>query len=365
VSGDVLGQRALNRALLERQMLLRRGDLPALDVIERLVGLQAQAPYAPYVGLWTRLDSFQPEQLARLIETREAVRLVLMRSTIHLVTARDCLQLRPLLQVVQDRALNGNFRRQLDRVDLEELATAGRALVEEKPLTFTEIGRLLGERWPDRDEQALAMAVRARLALVQVPPRGIWGAGGLARHTTAESWLGRPLDAEPSVDRMVLRYLAAFGPATVKDVQTWSGLTRLREVTDRLQPQLRVFRDESGNQLYDLPDAPRPDPETPAPVRFLPEYDNLLLSHADRARVIADGYNERIFTRGGVLVDGFAGGAWKIARKGGTATLQIEPFVRLSARDWTAVYEEGNRLLEFAAADQGTRDVAIGLSPGG
>src|SRR5918997_344682 len=333
-SDNVLGRRTLNRATLERQMLLRRQKLPAAEAIEHLVGIQAQAPNPPYVGLWTRVEGFHPDELARLILGRRAVRIALMRNTVHLVTARDCLTLRPLVHPVFGRDLyaNRSHRAGIEGVDIEALVAAGRALLEERPRTAKELGMLLQERWPDRDPASLARAIRHLVPLVQVPPRGIWGKNGQAAHTTAEAWLGRPLDPDPSLDEMVVRYLGAFGPATVKDVQTWSGLTRLREVTDRLRSRLRTFRDEQGNELFDLPDAPRPDPDTPSPPRFLPEFDNLILSHADRTRIIADDYRKTIASKNGmvpstVLVDGFVRGTWKTERtRHGNAALVIEPF---------------------------------------
>ncbi len=353
--GETLGRRALNRALLARQMLLRRHDLSAADAIEHLVGMQAQAPKSPYFGLWTRLHGFQPDHLASLIHERLAVRIALIRSTIHLVTARDCLTLRPLVQPVLDRSLQGSYGRHLHGLDLQEVAAAGRALLEQEPLTASELGRRLAERWPDRDPAALASAVRALVPLVQVPPRGIWGAGGPAAHTTAEAWLGRPLEADPSPEELVMRYLAAFGPATIADMQTWSGLPGLREVTDRLRGHLRTFRSEQGRELFDLPDAPRPEPHTPAPPRFLPAYDNALLSHAERTRIIADDARRRIaasrLESGTVLLDGFVRATWKLTGHPRSPTLSVEATAPLSSQDEHDVAAEGVRLLAFAGAD--------------
>jgi hypothetical protein len=343
-------------------MLLRRWRMPMLDAIERLVGLQAQTPHSWYHGLWTRLEGFQPERLAELLTNRQVARIALMRSTIHLVTARDCLWLRPLTQPAIERSAKGSFGRHWIGLDTEALVAAGRALVEEKPRTFSELGKLLAERWPDRPPAALAQAVRAWAPLVQAPPRGVWGMSGPAAHTTAEAWLGRPLATNPSLEEMILRYLGAFGPATVKDMQTWSGLTRLSEITERLRPRLATFRDEHGRELFDLPDAPRPDPDVPAPPRFLYDYDNLLLSHADRTRFITKEYHKQGFTMDGpmpsiALVDGFTNGTWKIVRSRNTATLTIKPFTRLSKKDTDALTEEGARLLAFAAADADAHDI--------
>lgn len=364
MTGDVLDVRALNRATLARQLLLDRASLSAGEAVEHLVGMQAQAPLAPYHGLWSRLSVFRPEELSALMLDRQVVRIVCMRGTIHLVTADDCLALRPLTQPILDRDLyaNAQYGPAVRGVDLEALVATGRALLEEKPRTPKELGALLAGRWPDRDPVSLAYAIRSQVPLVQVPPRGVWGRSGQPTHTTAESWLRRPLDPNASPERMVLRYLGAFGPASVQDAQTWSGLTRLREVFDRLRPRLRTFRDEGGRELFDLPDAPRPGPATPAPPRFLPEYDNTLVSHADRTRLIRDDHRKRMATRNGVvpgtfLIDGFVRGAWKIKRERGTAALYLEPFEPLGEDESTALAEEGGRLLAFAAPDAESRDV--------
>jgi hypothetical protein len=319
--------------------------------------MQAQSPHAPYVGLWSRLEDFDPDELSRLLLERRAVRVVLMRSTLHLVTARDCLELRPLVQVVSERGVSGNYGRLLEGMDLDALAEAGREELEARSLTSRELEPLLAERWPDRDAHALAMAVRALVPLVQVPPRGIWEQGGRPVVTSAEAWLGLPLAAEPSLDRMFLRYLAAFGPASVRDVQTWSGLTRLREVADRLRPELESFRDENDVELLDVPDGTLPDRDTPAPPRYLPEYDNALLSHADRTRIARPDYGRRVFTKGALLVDGFLTGRWGLERSRGRARLEVELFRRLAKDDRAAATQEGERLLGFVAGDAESRDV--------
>jgi hypothetical protein len=362
----ILSQRALNRALLARQHLLARRTASAADEIEHLVGMQAQVPNSPYVGLWTRLDGFVPDQLADLITQRRAVRLGIMRNTIHLVTARDCVALRPLFSPVLGRGLRASpFGRNLVGMEMQPLIRYATKLMKEKPRTLAELGALLHERWPDRDPTSLAYSIRHLVPLVQVPPRGVWGKSAQATWTSAELWLGSPLARKPSIDALVLRYLAAFGPASVADISAWSGLTALQSVVERLRPQLRTFQDERGRELFDVPDGPLPDPRTPAPPRFLPEYDNLLIGHHDRTRVIDHAYRYVIFI-GTLLIDGFVQGTWMIKRQADVATLTIEPLRRLTATDRRAVAEEGERLLAFAAAEAGKRALritAIATSP--
>ena len=356
---DRMSRDALNRALLERQFLLRRRKLSVGDAVQRLVGLQAQTPRSPYLSLWTRLAPFSPEGLAALLRGRRAVRLSLMRSTIHLVTARDCLALRPVLQSVMDRQLrHSSFGRNIAGVDVDALVDTGRRLLEEEPRTLADLGVALRKRWPNRDGTSLAYAIRNLVPLVQIPPRGLWDTGGAAVHTTAEGWLGRPLDSNAAPDDMVLRYLAAFGPATTRDVQNWSGLTRLQEVIDRLRPRLRTFRDDDDRELFDLPRAPRPDAGTPAPPRFLPDFDNVVLGHADRSRIFPDdGSRAAGIGRPTVLVRGYVRATWEAAVRDGSATLTVAAFERLTRQDRSAVIDEGIRLLGFLSPDARDREV--------
>jgi hypothetical protein len=347
---EVLGTRALNRALLARQLLLRRAQLPALDAIRHLVGLQAQVPHSPYTGLWSRLDGFRADELARLVEERRAVRATALRATIHLVTADDCLRLAPLVRPLVDAeiARHPEHAPRLRGVDLRPVLGFARRLLAE-PRTGPELRAALAERFPRHDAAALAFACR-KLALVQAPPRGLWGRGARVRLVTAESWLGQPSAQAGSLDDLVLRHLGAFGPASVADAATWSRLTGLRDVFERLRPRLVTFRDERGRELFDLPDAPRPDPGTPAPVRFLPEYDNVLLSHADRSRVVArDPETLKSAWRvgwGGVLHDGFLQAIWR-ADSGGVLVRHTP----LSSRALGSVAAEGRRLARFLELD--------------
>jgi hypothetical protein len=338
-----LNNRALNRALLERQMLLRRHDLGIPEAVERLVGMQAQVPLAPYTGLWSRLENFDPAELSRLTESGALVRGTLMRRTLHLVTARDYAALRPVLQEMVERGFaQSPFAPRLDGVDMDELLAAGRALVEQEPRTTADLKRALAQRWPDADPESLAYAIRFHLPLVQLPPRGLWPTrtgAGTVRVTTLQRPLGQSTDPGPAI----LRYLAAFGPATVADIAAWSGLTKVREAVERL-PLRRL-----GDALLDVEDGPLPDPETPAPPRFLPPYDNVLVAYKDRARIIPDEYRTRVVNDLGtpmLLVDGFVRGTWGIA----DGRLHVEPFTPLTGVEQAAVDEEGERLLVFTLA---------------
>jgi Winged helix DNA-binding domain len=357
----VLERRALNRALLERQMLLRRRRVEALDAVERLVGMQAQVPRDPYVALWSRLDRFRPERLAEPIADRRAVRMTLLRGTLHLATAKDALSLRPLMQPVVERTLYGSspLRTAVGSVDIDELLALFDERFAERPRTRAQLVDAIAERWPERDASSLGYAMYL-LPTVQVTPRGTWGQTGASAFTTVERWLGRPIETGAEPDEMILRYLSAFGPSAVADAQSWSGLTGLKTVFERLRPRLRTYRDERGRELFDAPGAPLPDPDTPAPARFLPEYDNVLLGHDDRSRIVSPGVTPWTEVGwGSVLVDGFGSARWKMERDRESATLLVEPFGKLSRAARAEVAEEAANLLSFLAPDAGSRDIRL------
>lgn len=351
----MLTERALNRALLARQMLLARAPIGLAAAVERLAGLQTQAPNPPYIGLWSRVEGFERGALERALAQRRLVRLALMRSTLHLVTARDALAWRPLLAVVGTRGLQASRGKLLQGLDLGQVAARAAALLAEQPLNSSQLGQALAVHWPDRTPDALAQVARAHLPLAQLPPAGCWNEFRSAPLGVLTDWLRRPLDDAPALDALVWRYLAAFGPAGPKDAQVWCGLGGLVPVFEQLRPRLKVFRDEAGRELFDLPRAPRPATDTPAPIRFLPEWDNLLLSHAERGRVMAAAHKARVFSVNGiiratVLLDGFVHATWAVESTATTARLRVTPlgdgFARAQQR---ALADEGRRLLAFIA----------------
>ncbi len=332
-TGPVLTRRQLNRATLDRQLLLRREQMPVVDAVEHLLGLQAQVPLVPYTTLWTRLAGFTPDQLADPLRDRLLVRASLMRSTVHLVTAADALGLRPHMHVVMARTFDSTSwakRLREQDADLEMVLAAGRELLDERPRSRAELTPVLAGRFPDLDAESMSMAVTFLLPTVQATPRGLWAERGMPRWTTMSGWLGGREPQPMELRRMVLRYLRAFGPASVKDIQAWCSLTRLREVTDGLGEQLRRYRTEEGGELLDLAEATLPDPDTPAPVRLLAEYDNATLGYSDRRRIIADGDHEWLSggpggAVGSVLVDGSVRATWALRRSGPDARLELHP----------------------------------------
>ena len=320
-----LTPRALNRATLARQLLLERKKTKPVAVIERLVGMQAQQARPPFIGLWSRIEGFKREDLLRA----DVVRATMMRGTLHLMSHADYIEFRaamqPMLSALGARAKG---------IDLDRILTNARTFFK-KPRTFDEFRKSIG----GGDERAIAYAVRMNLPLIQTRTDERWGYSSSAVFQLFDT----PINAKADLEALVLRYLAGFGPASVNDMQIWSGLRGLREIFEGLRPKLMVFGD-----LFDLPKAERPDEDTEAPVRFLPEYDNLLLGHSDRSRIVAAEYRKRLVTRNltipaTFLVDGFVAGTWKIER----GKMKLEPFGRLSREVRVALDEEGERLVEF------------------
>jgi hypothetical protein len=346
---DAITARTLNRTTLQRQLLLARRPLDAMSAVHHLVGLQAQVPANPYTGLWSRVDAFEASDLETLLVERRVVRIASIRGTIHLLTADDCLELWPLFRAVFDRELaaHRDVGPALAGVDLAPVLAWARMLLSEEPLTLPAFRAELSKRFPAHDAAALAYACRNHLALVQVPPRGLMGRSHQVTVTTAEAWLERPLADTPSVEALILRYLRAFGPATAADIATWSRLTGIATIIAGLGARLRQWKDRAGRTLWDVADGELADPDLAAPVRFLPEYDNALLAHADRAR-FGDSqsagalYPVGQLGRGHVLVDGYVRGSWRIA-DGRLEVLHLP----LSRVDLAAIAAEATRLATF------------------
>ena len=358
--GAVLDRRTLNRTLLARQFLLERVDLRPLDLVGRLVGMQSQVPLDPYVGLWSRLGEFDPNAFGETLLERRAVRMTLLRVTLHLVTSEDALRLRPLLQPMLERAFASSaFARELDGLDLAPVLARATEMLQQRALTTAQLGLELGEEWPGYDANALAYAVRHLVPLVQITPRGVWGRSLQATMTTLAAWLDDPPAPRATPEELVAAYLRGFGPATAADIRAWSWLGDVRAILDRLDPRLRTYRDERGRILYDVEDGVFADPATPAPARFLPQYDNVFLSHADRSRIMdAVTWDHTFMHRGVFLADGFIAGAWKLTRTKREATLAVDVRARVRPAQRREVIGEAEALLAFLAPDAAVRRLA-------
>jgi DNA glycosylase AlkZ-like len=343
----------LNRALLARQMLLERENESIPAAVERLIGLQAQVAKPPYIGLWTRLHNFQRDDLARLIEDHTIIKTTFMRATLHLSTAADYAYFRATLQPALTAGWSAIVKNRKADFDQAALLAMARDYIAETPRTFAEISAMLTERMPDQDVGAMRYLVRTHLPLVQVPITTGWSYPGTPAFTLAESWIEHPLETDDHFRELVFRYLVAFGPAGVTDMQTWSGLQKLKAAFDKFKPDLVIYRDENRRELFDLPDTPIPDADSPVPVRFLPEFDNILLSHSNRTRIVADEHRSKVYLPGlrvtaTFLLDGFVAGVWKSETKKGVGSLTIEPFARLSIAHQTALADEAEKLVRFA-----------------
>lgn len=331
MSERVLTQRELNRATLARQLLLERKRLSPTAVIERLVGLQAQWPPAPYVGVWTRTTSFRPEALERELAKGRIVKATVMRQTLHLVTRADYALIRAAMSDM-------NFP--WESAAAKKLAGRIRALAAAGPVTTAEALAQLGV-----DARTWRYA-RSAAHLVHHHETALWRARPQGRFVAVDVPEALvPLEARAE---MLRRYLAAFGPATRQDMVAWSmmNMPKIRASLELLE--LRRFRDESGRELLDVPRGPLPDPRAPAPARFLPKWDNLLLGFRDRTRVMPEAYRKRIIGMNGdvaptFLVDGTVAGIWRAD----DGRVTVEPFAPLSRAQQREVRDEAERLEAF------------------
>ena len=337
-----LTRRELNRALLARQLLLERGRTPLPRALERVGGLQAQYAPSMYVGLWSRLEGFERGALTAALERRSVIQATLMRSTIHLVSKADYW---PLALATRDARRESWLRSGLEPVTPRAMAAAARRLRSglDGPIGRKELEALVGK--------PLVNGINAWVDLVRVPPSGTWERRRADLYAAAEDWVGAPPEIEDAGEHLVRRYLAGFGPAARKDVASFTGLppARLRPVLERLK--LRRFRSEDGEELLDVPRAPLPDPDTPAPPRFLPTWDATLLVHARRTGILPEEHRPRIFSTRNphssptFLIDGRVAGAWRHER----GAIRLDPFGRLDAADRRELKREADRLAEFHA----------------
>ena len=327
--------RDLNRALLARQFLLQREPVPVERVIEHLGGLQAQQSRPLFTGLWSRIEGFEADQLRSLLSSRQVVRATTLRGTLHIHTRADYHAWRPLLQPMLTAGAQSILKARLHTFDHAKILDYARECFDRGPRSFNTLREELVAQFPDGDERAMGYFVRMHLPLASVPDDD-----NVFEHVTT---------VEPDTGYMnglITRYLGAFGPATIADFQAWSGVKGAKSSFEAMD--LLTFEDDKRRILHDLPDAPRPSPDTPVPVRLIAEFDNLVLGHADRRRIVTDEYRARIVTKnllvsGTFLVDGFVAGTWKWDGK----KVKLEPFEPLSTRVMKAVEAEAGRLQAF------------------
>jgi hypothetical protein len=348
---NTVSQRQLNRTLLSRQMLLGPVDLKTEKAVEQVVALQAQVSSPPYFGLWSRVNDFEPSQLMQLRDSEKVVRTALLRSTLHWVTAVDYQWIRPVIQPALEKAWQGFFGVRKSGIEVEPLCAAARELLNGEPISLSQLSDSLLKQFPAWNKEAMEYGVRTHLPLVQVSPAGSWKGGTAARYQMVK------VDTKVDAPRLVRRYLAAFGPASARDVAAWAGFTAIGKALEAMRSELVEYRDESGRALYDLPGQEIVDGDCPAPVRFVAEYDNLVLAHADRSRILPEVHRKKVLLTAGrvsatVLIDGFVGGVWKVERDKKLVRIRVDLFAEPSKQLRKAIDREGSRLLDFAAAHE-------------
>ncbi|WP_067566926.1 winged helix DNA-binding domain-containing protein [Nocardia acidivorans] len=353
-----LSNRVLNRTLLARQHLLARGTLGAAQLCDHLIGLQAQDMLPPFLALWSRTVDFDPATVSAALDDRSLARITLMRGTIHLVTPPDALRIAPHIQPELEKI---PFRKGFNYgamvgLDPDEVRAHGERVLGDEPMSAAELRARAAELYPDRDPGAVLQTWLYQLPVLQTPPRGRWRDSSRPVWSRVEPWLGAPLDHTYPLEELLLRYLRAFGPATTMDMQTWSKLTGMKAAVAKLGDRVRTYTDDRGRTLYDAADAELADPELPAPVRLLGWYDNLLLSHQDRGRIIPDGVAPPLQSFAAqvspVLVDGYLCGIYKIFTTGDTARLRISPRRNWTGTEQAAVESEARALLKFVEPDR-------------
>jgi len=363
-SGVPLSQRQLNRATLARQLLLKRENVSALSAIDALIGLQSQLPRPPFVGLWSRVEGFERKELLDLYEKRAVVRATSMRGTLHLLTAKDFLQFRAVFTAMLQKSIGQVLRERAKGLDVAKVCAQAEKFLAQGPRTFEEIRQHLVGLNPKVNDRALGFAARCGLHLVQVPADATWGFPTDAQFALSKAWLKKASGTDEDAAALVLRYLAAFGPATVADMQAWSGLKDLAPAFEKVRAKLKTFEGAKGKELFDLPKAPRPDEDVPAPVRFLPDFDNLVLGHADRSRVIDDAHRPLVSTKNlqilpTVLVDGRVAATWSVKATKTAATLEVRQFAAVTKAQRDEAKEEGLALLHFLEPGVKERDVSF------
>lgn len=361
---EILSNRQLNRATLARQMLLERSDTSIVDAVRSLGGLQAQQSNDPYIGLWSRLNGFTHEALTALIVDRTLARATTMRGTLHLHTADDLVGFRKLVQGFLEAMWKSNFLKRFGREDKAKVRRAGVRILDKGPTTAGDLGKQLKAKFPSAEPLALSVLLQMSETLIQVPPTRLWGNGSAPQLVRIENWLPGQVSTLTRTD-LVRRYLAAYGPASINDMQIWCRLTKLSTEFKAIETELVEFESEDGRVLYDFPDAPRPPADTPAPVRFLPLYENAYLGYDNRRRMLMEEDLKRINIfetfKPSVLIDGVIASGYIVSRKKDAARLEIEPYHKLSKRQVRELEQEGEAFLRFM--EEGAKDYTVEVLP--